>query len=146
MGGEQDMATRMHLSVVLAEAAGLDDADIVVDLSEVTFMDASTVGALVMARDRLRALSRSLTVRDPSPPARRLLDLCGLERLIDEPPAAQLPGAAALGSWVSVPARDRDRDSVQPAVTDEAPFQEPALAMERRVDTSRSVRKLRAPP
>jgi hypothetical protein len=68
-------------------------------------MDASTIGALVVARNRLLARSRSLTVRAPSSAARRLLELCGLDRLIDvDQTAAPLPGAAALGSWVAVPA------------------------------------------
>ena len=84
VSGEHDIATREQLNVTLAQAAGLDDADVVVDLSGVTFMDASTIGALVVARNRLRSRARSLSVRAPSPRARRLLDLCGLAPLIDD--------------------------------------------------------------
>ena len=131
--GEHDIATRVRLSATIAQAALLDDADMVVDLSGVTFMDASTIGALVGARNCLRASSRSLSVRAPSPRARRLLDICGLARLIDEHPAsAPPPVATALGSWVDVPALDRDPDSVQPPVAQEAPSEEPTRTTARR--------------
>lgn len=126
--GEHDIATSMELSVTLAEAAGRDDADIVVDLSDVTFMDASTIDALVVARDDLRACSRSLHVRTPTPRARRLFNLCGLADMIDEHPAKSQPPAAALSSWVDVPAWDRGSESPQPPVTEKAPAQEPAHA------------------
>jgi anti-sigma B factor antagonist len=131
--GEQDASTCVQLSATLAEASGLDDADVVVDLSGVTFMDASTIGALVVARNRLRVLSRCLCVRDPSPRTRRLLDLCGLARLIDEHPTpTQPPRATALGSWVDVPARDRDSGSTQAPVAQQAPSEEPVCVMARR--------------
>lgn len=149
VGGEHDLATSVHLSDTIAQAARLDDADIFVDLSGVTFMDASTIGVLVAARDRLRFRSRSLSVRAPSPRARRLLDLCGLAGMIDEPPAPRglLPAAAAaLGSWVDVPVSDRGPDSTQPPVTREAPSQEPAHATARRGgESAGSAQRRRAP-
>src|SRR5688500_17284849 len=77
--GDYDIAMKVSLVVSLARAAKRDDADLIVDLSEVTFMDASTISALVGARNRLR--SRSLVLRAPSPRARRLLELCGLAHL-----------------------------------------------------------------
>lgn len=126
VSGEHDVATRVHLSTTLDRAARLDDADIVVDLSGVTFMDASTVGVLVMAQERLRRPARSLSLRSPSPRARRLLDVCGLGRLIDTPPIPTgrpmpvPPAAAALGSWVEVPATDRDPDT-SPEVRGDTP-------------------------
>jgi anti-sigma B factor antagonist len=149
--GEHDAATQVQLSTALVEAAGLDGADIVVDLSGVTFMDASTIGTLVAARNRLRATARSLSVRAPSPPARRLLDVCGLERLIDEhsAPDAQ-PTAAALASWVDVPAQACGTDSALPQVADvaaEAHSHEPARAPARRhVQLASSAPRHRAVP
>lgn len=126
--GHHDVATREHLSLTVAQAACLDDADVVVDLSGVTFMDASTIGTIVGAHNRLRARSRSLCIRAPSVFARRLLDVCELTFLIDdEPPAvAQPPSAAALNSWVTVPATDRTSDSTQPPVTGQEPSHQPA--------------------
>lgn len=87
--GDHDVATRRHLAAMLARAGRRDDADLVVDLSGVTFMDASTIGALVAARGRLRADARSLSVRAPSQRARRLLDVCGLLQLVDGPAASR---------------------------------------------------------
>ena len=147
VGGEQDMATRVQLTAGLAEAAGLDDADVVVDISGVTFMDASTIGALVVARNGLRAHSRSLSVRDPSPSARGLLNLCGLARLIDQPSApVGVPVVTALGSWVGVPARDSGKEPALPPVAEEPPALEPALATARVVEPAESIQGRRAPP
>lgn len=119
--GEHDVATRVHLAVALARTLRIDDADVVVDLSGVTFMDASTIGVLLVARSRLHDCSRSLSVRDPSPPARRVLDVCGLERLIDRVPAPTSSSeAAALGSWVDVPVlAAASRVEPEPAVEDD---------------------------
>lgn len=125
--GGHDAATREQLSLILAQAEALDGADIIVDLSGVTFMDASTIGAFVVARNRLRCLSRSLSFRDPSPSAWRVLDLCRLAQLVHEDLApTQTPGATALGSWVDVPTRDRNQDSEQPSVDQQTPSQAPA--------------------
>ena len=134
VGGDHDVATRVYLAVTIAQAAVLDDADIVVDLSGVTFMDASTIGTLVDARNRLRAVSRSLSFRAPSPRARRVLDLCGLAQLIDEHPArAHVLAATALGSWVDVPATNRRPASAPPPVEDQARAErEPARVSARR--------------
>jgi anti-anti-sigma factor len=105
--GEHDIATKVGLVVAIARAAQRDDsADILVDLRGVTFMDASTIGAIVGSRNRLRSRSQSLEVRAPSALARRLLDLCGLAHLVRPPaldalhPAGE---AAALSTWVDVP-------------------------------------------
>lgn len=139
--GEHDIATRVHLSATIARAAQLDGADIIVDLSDVTFMDASTIGALVVARSSLRAHSRSLSVRAPSPQARRLLDLCGLAGLIDESPASLLASAApALGSWVDVPAGSRSTDAARPP-----PSNEPARNARRPGGAAAAIDQSRSP-
>lgn len=152
--GEHDAATAETLSVTLAEAAALGDADVVVDLSGLTFMDASTIGTLVVARNRLRVLSRSLCVRDPSLQARRVLDLCEMEGLIDERAAPQPPTpiatmsstATALGSWVEVPARAAGPGSTPLPVAHEAPSEEPVCVMARRsVEPARLIQHRRAP-
>jgi anti-anti-sigma factor len=128
--GEHDLANRVHLSV-----------------SGVTFMDASTIGALVGARNGLAARSRSLSVRAPSLRARRVLDLCGLAYLIDESQSPVLRLVApALGSWVDVPSSDGGADSAQRHVSQEASVHEPALVMaRRRVEPARSIQEPRAP-
>jgi anti-anti-sigma factor len=115
LSGEHDIATDGALRETLAQAIALDDADLVVDLSAVQFMGASTVAVLVRARARLRRQSRSLELRSPSRCARRILGLCGQADLIEPSPvgAAGMAGTAgALGTWVAVPATTRvDRPS-----------------------------------
>jgi len=99
--GEHDIATRASLAGTLARAAQLEDAPLLVDLSSVTFMDASTIGALVAFRNGLRSRGHALHLRAPSPRALLLLELCGLTHLIERQPA--LPaGVPALASWVNI--------------------------------------------
>ncbi len=80
--GDQDLATKAALACALARAALSSDADLVVDLSDVSFMDASTIGAIVEATDQLRSHSRSLMVRNPSACALRVFEVCGLTQLV----------------------------------------------------------------
>jgi anti-anti-sigma factor len=83
MRGEHDIATVDALSETMARAIALDDADLLVDLSDVEFMGAATVGVLSRTREYLRSKSRSMTLRRPSPIARRLLEVSGLASLIE---------------------------------------------------------------
>jgi anti-sigma B factor antagonist len=81
--GEQDLATCPDLLERVDLAAAETDGDIVLDMSGVTFMDASTVGAIVLASNRLRGASRALRLRSPSSCVQRVLDVCGLCGLIE---------------------------------------------------------------
>jgi anti-anti-sigma factor len=83
LDGEQDIATVAVLADTLANATSADDADLIVDLSGVTFMSTATIDALIQARNLLLGLSRNMTLRSPSKCARRLLDLCGLEGFVE---------------------------------------------------------------
>jgi anti-sigma B factor antagonist len=106
--GDQDLSNVSALADALARATELGGADVVVDLSGVTFMDASTLGAIVRARHVLESRSRSLIVRCPSPCARRLLDLCGIRDLVDP-------------EGTTAPARTRATVSRGPGVTARRP-------------------------
>ena len=89
--GEHDLANAGELSRVLAQGIAAGGSGLVVDLSEVEFMGAATVGAIVGARNLLRPLSRDLVLRFPPPAAVRLLDICGLAALI-APPVVEASG------------------------------------------------------
>jgi len=103
--GEHDISTDGSLCLVLARAIALNDAPIVLDLSEVELMCASTLGVIVAARDFLRQRSRLLTVRSPSACVRRVLGICHLDALVaPSPEEADALAPKALGSWVTVPA------------------------------------------
>lgn len=108
--GEHDISTEAALSETMARAIALDDADLVVDLSGVQFIGASTIGVIIRTRNVLRDQSRSLMLRSPPRCALLVLELCGLTDLLDPGPIEQTHVAGnvdALGTWVAVPATDR---------------------------------------
>lgn len=106
--GEHDASTDGTLCLTLARAIAVDSAGLVLDLSEVEFMAAPTVGVVVRARESLRQRSATLTMRAPSAPARRSIDACGLSDLLGPGPKMAVgPRGKALGSWVAVPAVER---------------------------------------
>ena len=123
--GEHDIATRTALVVGIARAARRDDRPLLVDLSGVTFMDASTIGAIVGSLNRERQRGQTLELRKPSPRARRVLELCGLTHLVHDPNAAPAGRAAALATWVEVAPLDRSgatrSRSVHPATARPSP-------------------------
>lgn len=136
--GDHDRTSRELVAGTIARAALLDHADVVIDLSGVTFMDASLIGAIVDGHHRLLADSRALTVRAPTERARRLLEVCGLGFLIEDAPGAPHE-ATALGSWVAVPASG-------PEAAASAPVRGPAPATGgRAVEPVGSVPLRRAP-
>jgi anti-anti-sigma factor len=121
--GDQDISTDDALCRTLAHAIALDDAALVIDLSEVEFMGLSTLAVVVRARELLRTWSRSLTVRSPSPSTLRLIDICGLDDLLG-PKEARSSRAKALGSWVAVPVTERSGG--QPGPSAPVPGRTPA--------------------
>ena len=62
--------------------------DVVVDLSELVFADASLMVDLAMLARRLRASGRKILLRDAQPQIQRLIELVGLHRL----PGVRLEG------------------------------------------------------
>ncbi len=124
VGGEHDIASRGELSDAIARAADRDGADLFVDLSAVTFMDASTIGVIVGGRNLLQSRSRLLSVRAPSVCAQRLLDLCDLSSLLEPVESPRPVGAtAALATWVNVPPSVR-----APIIGGDQPATRPARA------------------
>ena len=86
--GELDMATAGDLSEVLRTVSGRADP-MVLDLSEVSFMDSSGLRALLDAAG-LPEEQRPTVLLDPSPQVRRLLDISipgGIPGLEVRPPS-----------------------------------------------------------
>lgn len=105
--GKHDISTVAAVWEMLDRFIALDDSDLVVDLSEVQIIDASTISIIIQARDTLQARSRALRLQSPSSSARRCLELYGLVELIDDGPIDTTPATTtALGSWVAVPTTD----------------------------------------
>lgn len=91
--GDQDFSNAAVLSETMNRAITVDEADVVIDLSEVRFMGAATIGAIVQARELLRARARTLALRAPSARTQRVVELCGLAELVDGAPRS-LPESA----------------------------------------------------
>jgi anti-anti-sigma regulatory factor len=88
----------------LARATAFDATGLVLDMSKVGSIGASTLGVVVRAREFLRQRSRSLTVRAPSASARRSIDEQGVNDLLG--PNPEMTGnqsEPALRCWVEVP-------------------------------------------
>ena len=84
VSGELDVASSPLLAAVLAGAEAGGPGAVVIDLSDVTFLDTRSVGVIAAAHEQLGFCSVGLTIRAPSPVARRLLELVGLTRLIED--------------------------------------------------------------
>lgn len=81
--GELDIATVSDFRRAVADAVVEAPGGLVVDLSEVSFIDSSGLGAVVEAHHRLRRQRRPLAVVAPQGTAAAvLLDLSGFDRAI----------------------------------------------------------------
>lgn len=82
------------VQILAGALADVPDHDaVVVDCSEVSFMDSAGVRALSMAAQRHEAAGGALSVVRPTPVVRRILEVTALDSLIDESGATTLePG------------------------------------------------------
>ena len=79
LGGELDLYNAPVLREALIAAAQAGPTRLVIDLSEVEFIDSTALGALVEARGKLAPRS-PLLLAAPQPEARRALQVSGLDR------------------------------------------------------------------
>ena len=73
--GELDLNSAEGLADWLVDVAG---SAVVVDLSELTFMDSSGINALINADKRMRAQGDDLIITRPQPIVKRTLEIVGL--------------------------------------------------------------------
>jgi len=79
LGGEHDMSTQTELSATLARFCRAGTVgDVVVDLSETSFIDSTTISVLLGVLDHMQGQGRNLIVREPSAQAHRVLEIAGL--------------------------------------------------------------------
>jgi anti-sigma B factor antagonist len=74
-------APRLRSELLSAIKQSLDPT-IIVDLTEVTFIDATVVGVLIGARERLAKDGRRLRIAGPSKQVQRTLELIGLDKVV----------------------------------------------------------------
>jgi anti-sigma B factor antagonist len=80
--GEVDLTTADNLSSSLDQAIDGGGGDVVVDLAGVVFLDSTGIAVLTRAWRRLEGTDRVLSVRHPADNVRRVLEICGLDRII----------------------------------------------------------------
>jgi anti-sigma B factor antagonist len=109
VAGEIDVCSAPVMHACLRQAADICDIsadgghDLVVDLSAVTFMDASGLSVLLRADHRARRAGRRLRVAAPTPAISRLLQITLLDSYFDLYPTSQAATA-------------RPRRTVSPAI------------------------------
>ncbi len=82
LSGELDLATAAEVQRELEHVETTDAESIVLDLSELTFMDSTGVRLLVTAHARARADSNRLTLLRGGRAVQRILQLSGVEPLL----------------------------------------------------------------
>jgi anti-sigma B factor antagonist len=76
--GELDAGSALSLAGPLTDIANDGDSHVVLDLSELSFMDSTGMSVLLNARRRLTRQGRHLVVVCPSGPVMRLFELTSL--------------------------------------------------------------------
>ena len=79
LGGELDLYNAHQVRQGLVDAASDSASRVVVDLSEVDFMDSTALGVLIEARTRLKN-RRAFLLAAPGLETRRALEISGLDR------------------------------------------------------------------
>jgi len=98
LAGELDLMTLPSLSELLASTTALERTDLVVDLAEVTFMDAASAGLLVRTGALLAERACGLVLRSAQPMVHRVLVLFGAtEAQVGCSPAPKRPLVRAAG-------------------------------------------------
>lgn len=90
VAGDEDRSTQSRRRRALSRALQVK-SDVLVDLSDLVFADASLIVDLAMIARRLRTVGHQLLVRGAQPQIQRLIELVGLHRLpgvVIMPPAA----------------------------------------------------------
>jgi anti-sigma B factor antagonist len=100
--GEVDLSTAPDLKEALAEVIEGGGLGVLVDLSEVTFIDSTTLGVLMGAVKRLRPRGGEVAIACHDPNIRRIFEITLLDRIfaIFDTPAE---GAAHLRARTDAP-------------------------------------------
>lgn len=80
--GELDAATAPLLEAGIGEAAARGVAEVIVDCSELAFIDSSGLSVLVANHKRLEDAGCCLVVESAPPGARRLFEIAGIDRVL----------------------------------------------------------------
>lgn len=91
VAGELDLATSVDLDRVVEDAID-EPHDVVIDLTDVDFLDSSALRVLVVRRRQRTDAGKRLILHAPSENVRRVVEMAGLETMFE--PDGPRPGAA----------------------------------------------------
>jgi anti-anti-sigma factor len=83
VAGELDIATASALEHAVARSLDGQGGEFFLDVRDMTFMDSTGAQALVHLHRRLTALGRRLVVVSPTRPVHLVLEILGVDQLID---------------------------------------------------------------
>jgi anti-sigma B factor antagonist len=79
--GEIDLATSGRVRDALMAVCNSGEIKVVVDMTNVTFMDSTGLAALVGPLKRFRSMNGSIVIRSPSRGVQKVLEITGLTRV-----------------------------------------------------------------
>lgn len=82
VGGELDLHTSPRLRSRIGELVASGATELIVDLTETTFVDSTALHVLLDARKRLGSEGGELIVLCPSPHVRRVFEVTGVDGLL----------------------------------------------------------------
>lgn len=82
LSGRLGVAVAADVRLALAEAVDTGTGDLVLDVSDLTGVDATGLGVLVGAHRRAGRAGRALVLQDVPPPLGRLLSMTRLDRVL----------------------------------------------------------------
>jgi anti-anti-sigma factor len=89
--GDFDVATVPHYRALLRRAINVSDADVLVDCTQMTFIDSTGITALLEAHRLLTERGRHLLVANVKPRLRRPFEILGVEDLLEYDRAVPAP-------------------------------------------------------
>ena len=89
VSGELDLYTAQRLQARIDEAGAVGADTVVVDLSEVSFIDSTALAVLVQETRRLEGRGRSLVLVTNDPRTKRVVEVTGLNRVLRTYPTLQ---------------------------------------------------------
>ena len=79
--GEIDLSTARRVREALIAISNSGETNVVVDMTNVTFMDSTGLSALVGPLKRFRSMNGEIVLRSPTKGVRKVLEISGLTRV-----------------------------------------------------------------
>jgi anti-sigma B factor antagonist len=100
LGGELDIYTAPDLAEAIEKLEATMPALLIVDLAELHFIDATGLHILLEAHKRARTTNRCLFLLRPRPTVQRVLQVTGLDKVLDLPRVwpARTPATTRTGN------------------------------------------------